>query len=104
MNRRPLGCLYEIVETLVLTVIIFLIIQTFVARPYCVQQQSMEHTLEPGQCVLIDELTPHVGPYTRGDIVVFNPPPAWAKESGGTPPQPRSRRRWHPARGRRGGR
>ncbi len=74
MSRRPLGCLFEIVETLVLTLLIFLVIQNFVAQPYRVQQQSMEHTLEPEQYVLVDKLTPHFGPYNRGDIVVFNPP------------------------------
>ena len=85
MSRRPLGCLFEIVETLVLTLIIFVVVQTYIARPYCVLQQSMEHTLEPGQCVLIDELTPRFGTYSRGDIVVFNPPPQWAPQSDGTP-------------------
>ena len=36
-----LGCLFEIVETLVLTLIIFLVIQNFVALPYRVEQGSM---------------------------------------------------------------
>jgi len=76
VTRRPLlGCLFEIVETLVLTLIIFLVIQTFVAQPYKVQQQSMEHTLEPDQYVLVDKLTPRFDTYKRGDIVVFTPPP-----------------------------
>ena len=70
-----LGCLFEIVETLVLTLIIFFVIQTFVAQPYKVQQQSMEHTLEPDQYVLVDKLTPRFDTYKRGDIVVFTPPP-----------------------------
>jgi signal peptidase I len=74
------GCLFEIVETLVLTLIIFLVIQTFVAQPYKVQQQSMEHTLEPDQYVLVDKLTPRFDAYKRGDIVVFSPPPDWARE------------------------
>ena len=74
------GCLFEIVETLVLTLIIFLVIQTFVAQPYKVQQQSMEHTLEPEQYVLVDKLTPRFDTYKRGDIVVFSPPPDWARE------------------------
>ena len=83
VTRRPFfGCLFEIVETLVLTLIIFLVIQTFVAQPYKVQQQSMEHTLEPDQYVLVDKLTPRLGPYSRGDIVVFNPPDDWAQEDG----------------------
>jgi signal peptidase I len=77
-----LGCLFEIVETLVLTLIIFLVIQNFVAQPYKVQQQSMEHTLEPDQYVLVDKLTPRVDVYKRGDIVVFTPPPDWTDEDG----------------------
>ena len=65
------------VETLVLTIVIFLVIQNFVAQPYQVKQQSMERTLEPGQYVLVDKLTPRFSPYKRGDIVVFTPPPGW---------------------------
>jgi signal peptidase I len=81
VTRRPmLGCLFEIVETLVLTLIIFLVIQNFVAQPYKVQQQSMEHTLEPDQYVLVDKLTPRIDVYKRGDIVVFTPPDDWAAE------------------------
>ena len=74
MSQRPLGCLFEVVETLVLTVIIFLVIQNFVAQPYQVMQESMQHTLEQGQYVLVDKLTPRFGSYERGDIVVFNAP------------------------------
>jgi signal peptidase I len=77
-----LGCLLEIAETLVLTLIIFFVIQTFVAQPYKVQQQSMEHTLEPDQYVLVDKLTPRFDTYKRGDIVVFTPPPDWVQDDG----------------------
>jgi signal peptidase I len=76
------GCLLEIAETLVLTLVIFFVIQTFVAQPYKVQQQSMEHTLEPDQYVLVDKLTPRVDTYKRGDIVVFTPPPDWVQDDG----------------------
>jgi len=83
VTRRPIfGCLFEIVETLVLTLIIFLVIQTFVAQPYKVQQQSMEHTLEPDQYVLVDKLTPRFDTYKRGDIVVFTPPAEWVQDDG----------------------
>ena len=83
MTRRPaLGCLLEIVETLVLTLVIFWVIQSFVAQHYKVQQQSMEHTLEPDQYVLVDKLTPHFDTYKRGDIVVFNPPQNWVQQDG----------------------
>jgi signal peptidase I len=69
-----------VVETLVLTLVIFFVIQNFIAQPYQVQQQSMERTLEPGQYVLVDKLTPRWDPYKRGDVVVFNPPPAWTND------------------------
>jgi signal peptidase I len=83
VTKRPaVGCLLEIVETLVLTLVIFFVIQNFVAQPYKVQQQSMERTLEPEQYVLVDKLTPRVDPYSRGDIVVFTPPASWVQENG----------------------
>ena len=80
-STTALGCLLEIVETLVLTLVIFWVIQTFVAQPYRVQQQSMEHTLEPDQYVLVDKLTPRFDAYKRGDIVVFNPPAELGRSS-----------------------
>jgi signal peptidase I len=73
-RREALGCLLELGETLVLTVLIFLGIQTFVAQPYQIQQMSMEQTLLPDQYVLVDKLTPRWAAYERGDIVVFHPP------------------------------
>ena len=83
VKQRPaLGCLLEIVETLALTLIIFFVIQNFVAQPYKVQQQSMERTLEPEQYVLVDKLTPRFDTYKRGDIVVFTPPEDWVQDNG----------------------
>jgi signal peptidase I len=83
VTRKPaLGCLVEIAETLVLTLIIFWVIQSFVAQPFKVQQESMEQTLQPNQYVLVDKLTPRFDTYKRGDIVVFNPPPSWVDING----------------------
>jgi signal peptidase I len=79
-RKSSLGCLFEVVETLVLTLVIFFVIQTFIAQPYQVQQNSMERTLEPGQYVLVDKLTPRWDAYNRGDVVVFNPPETWTSD------------------------
>ena len=79
-RKSSLGCLVEIVETLVLTLIIFFVIQNFIAQPYQVQQNSMERTLEPGQYVLVDKLSPRWDTYGRGDVVVFNPPETWTSD------------------------
>ena len=84
-GRRTLGCLFEILETVVLTVVIFFVIQTFIAQPYQVRQQSMQRTLEPGEYVLVDKLTPHWDDYSRGDIVVFEPPEGWSLDGDRTP-------------------
>ena len=75
-SRRALGCLLEIVETLVLTAVLFWVIQSFVAQPFQVQQDSMMDTIQDSQFVLVDRLTPRFDPYHRGDIVVFTPPEA----------------------------
>ena len=74
--------IFEIVETLVLTVLIFFLVHTFVAQPFRVEQRSMETTLLHDQYVLVDKLTPRWAPYERGDIIVFQPPESMRSPSG----------------------
>ena len=82
MSQRPaIGCAFEVLETLVLTVLIFFGIQTFVAQPFKVQQSSMERTLLPEQYVLVDKLSPRWDTYGIGDIIVFTPPDSWSQGS-----------------------
>ena len=80
MNKRWGGCLLEIVETVVLTVVIFFVVQHFVAQPYQIQQVSMKDTLQPGQYVLVDKLSPNFSEYKRGDIIVFEPPSGYQED------------------------
>ncbi len=82
MTPRVRHLLLELGETLVLTLVLFVGIQTFVAQPYQVEQGSMEDTLLPNQYVLVDKLTPHFDAYARGDIVIFTPP---GTSAGATP-------------------
>jgi signal peptidase I len=84
-SRRALGCAFEIVETLVLTLVIYLVIHNFVAQPFEVQQQSMFPTIAPGEYILIDKLTPRFGEYVHGDVVVFEPPPGSGLDTEGIP-------------------
>ncbi len=72
--RTATGCALEILETLVLTLVIFFVIQNFVAQPFRVQMSSMEHTFEPDQYVLIDRISHLWSPYTRGQVIVFRAP------------------------------
>ena len=73
-SRRALGCAFEVVETLVLTLLIYLLIHNFVAQPFEVQQSSMFPTIVDGEYILIDKLTPRFDGYEYGDVVVFSPP------------------------------
>lgn len=76
MSRVSARLLRDIVQTLILTIVIFFAVQTFVGQPYQVEMISMQHTLEPGHYVFVDKLTPRVDAYHRGDIVVFRAPSA----------------------------
>lgn len=73
-RRGGLGCALEVIETLVLTLVIFLVIQNFVAQPFQVQQHSMDRTFAEGDYVLVDRLSHLWSPYARGQVVVFQPP------------------------------
>jgi len=84
-SRRALGCAFEIVETLVLTLLIYLVIHNFVAQPFEVQQSSMFPTIVDGEYILIDKLTPRFDGYQYGDVVVFNPPSGSGLETDGIP-------------------
>ena len=72
--RRARGCLIEIVETILLTAIIFFLVQHFVAQPYQILGISMENTLHQDQMVLVDKISPVFTDYRRGDVIVFEPP------------------------------
>ena len=65
--------LREIMETVILTVILFLILNTTTGR-FQVRGSSMEPTLHDGQYLVISKLTYWIHPPERGDIIVFHPP------------------------------
>jgi signal peptidase I len=81
MKSRWFGCLIEVVETIVLTLVIFFVVQHFVAQPYQILQQSMVPTLNQYEYVLVDKLSPNWSDYKRGDVIVFEPPEGY-RENG----------------------
>jgi len=76
-GRSALRGLLDIAQTVILTLVIFVVIQVLIAQPFQVEQFSMEHTFEPGDYVLVDKLTPRWDDFSRGDVVVFRPPTGW---------------------------
>ncbi|MFQ5612881.1 MAG: signal peptidase I [Anaerolineae bacterium] len=65
--------LREIVETVVLTLIIFFLIQT-VIKNFRVVGNSMEPNLHDGQYLIIDKISYRFREPQRGDVIVFVPP------------------------------
>ena len=63
----------EIATTVGLAVVLYLIITTFIVQTFRVEQHSMQNTLQPGEHLLIDKITPRFDDYSRGDIIVFHP-------------------------------
>ena len=80
--RRRHSTVREVAVTVVLALLLYWILSSFVFQTYRVEGSSMDHTLANGQRLFIDKLTPHFAPYGRGDIVVLEPP---ASEHSDTP-------------------
>ena len=65
--------LRDLLETLTLAVIIFLVVNTFTGR-YEVQSISMEPTLHEGQYLIVSKIAYWFHGPERGDIIVLDPP------------------------------
>jgi len=72
-RSRVKDAVVEIVTTVGLAIVLYLIITTFVVQTFRVEQHSMQNTLQPGEHLLIDKITPRFDAYSRGDIIVFHP-------------------------------
>lgn len=72
-RSKAVDAVIEIATTVGLAVVLYLVITTFVVQTFRVEQQSMQDTLQPGQHLLIDKITPRFDAYSRGDIIVFHP-------------------------------
>jgi signal peptidase I len=71
--RNLFIALREVIETIILTLVIFFFIQ-LVVRNFRVVGSSMEPTLHDTQHLLVDKLSYRLHPPERGDIVVFHFP------------------------------
>lgn len=62
---------------LVAAFVVAALLLNFVAKPYAVPSESMQHSLEVGDRVLVDRLAYLGRPPAAGDVVVFNADSAW---------------------------
>jgi signal peptidase I len=58
------------------------VIQASVAKPYEIPTPSMTPTIEPGDRIIANRLVYRFRDIERGDIIVFDPPPAAIQECG----------------------
>jgi signal peptidase I len=75
IHRRPawVGFLWEIVQTLLMAIILYFLIDTVVGRVR-VENISMQPTLHEGEFILVNKLAYRLGDFHRGDVVVFHYP------------------------------
>jgi signal peptidase I len=67
------GIIREVVETAVMTLLIFLLVRVAVQN-FRIEGQSMEANLHNGQFVIVNKLVYYLHPPQRGDVVVFHSP------------------------------
>lgn len=69
------GSFVELVVIVVAALLMALVIQAFLVKPFKIPSLSMYPTLKKGQRVLVNRVDGRFGEPERGDVVVFRPPP-----------------------------
>lgn len=65
-----------------IALVLALLIKTFLVQAFSIPSNSMQNTLQIGDRVLVDKLTPWFGSEPeRGEVVVFHDPGGWLSES-----------------------
>ncbi|MFC5144975.1 signal peptidase I [Streptomyces aureoversilis] len=71
----------ELPLLIVVALVLALLIKTFLVQAFSIPSNSMQNTLQPGDRVLVDKLTPWFGSKPeRGEVVVFHDPGQWMKD------------------------
>jgi signal peptidase I len=66
-----------------IAILLALLIKTFLVQAFSIPSDSMQNTLQRGDRVLVDKLTPWFGGEPeRGDVVVFHDPGSWLHDDG----------------------
>ncbi|BAJ30972.1 MULTISPECIES: signal peptidase I [Kitasatospora] len=77
-RRRRRSLLRELPVIMVVALVIALVMKTFLIQVFVIPSGSMEQTLQVGDRVVVDKLTPWFGSEPqRGQVVVFKDPGGW---------------------------
>ncbi|WP_171165522.1 signal peptidase I [Streptomyces sp. I05A-00742] len=71
----------ELPLLIVVALVLALLIKTFLVQAFSIPSDSMQNTLQRGDRVLVDKLTPWFGSEPeRGEVIVFHDPGTWLKD------------------------
>jgi signal peptidase I len=73
-GSRTKSIFREFAETIILTLLIYFLVRTFLFENYRVLGHSMDPTLENDQFLVVNKLGYRLGEPERGDIIVFRDP------------------------------
>jgi signal peptidase I len=80
-NKRKQGVLRKVTIVVAILVVLLVVgwgcILTFVVQPYLTPSESMAPTLQVGDRIIVDKLTYRSGSPKPGDVIVFNGLPNW---------------------------
>lgn len=76
--KKPRSFWKELPILVVIALVLALLIKTFLVQAFSIPSDSMQNTLQRGDRVLVDKLTPWFGSEPeRGEVVVFHDPDNW---------------------------
>ncbi|KAF5994546.1 MULTISPECIES: signal peptidase I [Streptomyces] len=76
--KKPRSFWKELPLLIGIALVLALLIKTFLVQAFSIPSDSMQNTLQQGDRVLVDKLTPWFGSEpSRGEVVVFHDPDNW---------------------------
>ncbi|MEV0374281.1 signal peptidase I [Streptomyces sp. NPDC050636] len=80
-GKKPRAFWKELPILIGIALLLALLIKTFLVQAFSIPSDSMQDTLQRGDRVLVDKLTPWFGSEPqRGEVVVFHDPGGWLNE------------------------
>ncbi|MFI2263459.1 signal peptidase I [Streptomyces tubercidicus] len=87
--KKPRAFWKELPILIGIALVLALLIKTFLVQAFSIPSDSMQDTLQRGDRVLVDKLTPWFGSKPqRGEVVVFHDPGGWLNETPTPEPNP----------------
>ncbi|MFI7010581.1 signal peptidase I [Streptomyces sp. NPDC050145] len=85
--KKPRSFWKELPLLILIALVLALLIKTFLVQAFSIPSGSMQNTLQIGDRVLVDKLTPWFGSKPeRGEVIVFNDPDQWLEGEPAKPP------------------